>query len=146
MRDDLSRYLKVQLCDPDVAAAYADDRALLELLESLVVRRRELGLSQRAVAKAMGTTQSAVSELERAEADPRISTLQRYARAVGMQVILQARAPQAIVPTITVDVSPRPNSEQTGRASADAAWSAASVGDTAPTSSHAADSSLALAA
>jgi transcriptional regulator with XRE-family HTH domain len=31
----------------------------------------------------MGTTQSAVSELERAEADPRLSTLQRYARSVG---------------------------------------------------------------
>ncbi|MGH8995690.1 MAG: helix-turn-helix domain-containing protein [Acidimicrobiales bacterium] len=52
------------------------------LLRVLIHARRRLGLSQRALAERMGTTQSAVSELERGGQDPRLSTLQRYARGV----------------------------------------------------------------
>jgi transcriptional regulator with XRE-family HTH domain len=36
----------------------------------------------------MRTTQSAISELEKGNTDPRISTLQRYARAVGAHIDL----------------------------------------------------------
>ncbi|MFM7694217.1 MAG: helix-turn-helix domain-containing protein [Actinomycetota bacterium] len=45
--------------------------------------RRERGLSQTQVAAAMGTSQSAVAKLERGESDPRISTVARFAHAVG---------------------------------------------------------------
>jgi transcriptional regulator with XRE-family HTH domain len=48
----------------------------------LVARRRALGLTQATVGRAMGTTQSAVSELE-SGADCRLSTLRRYAAALG---------------------------------------------------------------
>jgi transcriptional regulator with XRE-family HTH domain len=49
---------------------------------ALVARRRALGLTQATVGKAMGTTQSAVSELE-SGGDCRLSTLRRYAAALG---------------------------------------------------------------
>jgi predicted transcriptional regulator len=57
-----------------------------ELIESLVERRRALGLSQTQVAAAMGTSQSAVARLERGDADVRLSTLDRYAAALGQQL------------------------------------------------------------
>ena len=54
-----------------------------ELAESLTTRRLELGLSQTEVAARMGTSQSAVARLESGAADVRLSTLERYAVALG---------------------------------------------------------------
>lgn len=53
------------------------------LVEELASRRVELGLSQTDVAARMGTSQSAVARLESGAADPRLSTLARYAAALG---------------------------------------------------------------
>jgi transcriptional regulator with XRE-family HTH domain len=59
--------------------------------------RGEQGISQAEVASAMGTTQSAVSDLERGATDPRLSTLQRYARAVGCVLHIGIRSPFDVV-------------------------------------------------
>ena len=53
------------------------------LAEELVGRRLALGLSQTEVAARMGTSQSAVARLESGASDIRLSTLERYAAAVG---------------------------------------------------------------
>ena len=53
------------------------------LAEELVSRRLALGLSQTEVAARMGTSQSAVARLEAGASDVRLSTLERYAAAVG---------------------------------------------------------------
>ena len=53
------------------------------LAGALSARRLELGLSQTEVAARMGTSQSAVARLESGEGDLRISTLERYAAALG---------------------------------------------------------------
>jgi predicted transcriptional regulator len=53
------------------------------LVAELVDRRRALGLSQTDVAARMGTSQSAVARLEAAAGDVRLSTIERYAAAVG---------------------------------------------------------------
>ena len=49
----------------------------------LTQRRQELGLSQTEVAARMGTSQSAVARLEARRGDARLSTLERYATALG---------------------------------------------------------------
>jgi predicted transcriptional regulator len=66
-----------------------------ELAATLVELRRESGLSQTQVAARMGTSQSAVARLEAGEADVRLSTLERYAAAVGhhLDVRLGGRVP-----------------------------------------------------
>ena len=51
-------------------------------------KRRELGLSQTEVAARMGTSQSAVARLESGDADVRLSTLERYAAALGWKLQL----------------------------------------------------------
>jgi len=69
--------------DPAFKGLYEADLARGELLFALRDIRRALGLTQTQVAAAMGTSQSAVAKLERAESDPRLSTVARYALAVG---------------------------------------------------------------
>jgi predicted NBD/HSP70 family sugar kinase/DNA-binding XRE family transcriptional regulator len=76
--------------DPAVYAGYEDARQREDLLAALVGARRSR--SQQAVAATMGTTQSAVSDIENGRVDPRLSTLQRYARAVErrLEIVLCA--------------------------------------------------------
>ena len=57
-----------------------------ELLRALAHRREQLGLSQTTVAARMGTSQSSVARLEAGEADARLSTIERFAAAVGHTV------------------------------------------------------------
>lgn len=53
------------------------------LTSELVERRRRLGLSQTEVAARMGTSQSAVARFEAGAGDVRLSTVERYAAALG---------------------------------------------------------------
>lgn len=65
-------------------AEMADRRR--RLVEELAARRRAQGLSQTEVAARMGTSQSAVARLEASAGDLRVSTLERYAAAVGSSI------------------------------------------------------------
>ena len=65
------------------------------LVADLTAQRRSAGLSQTEVAARMGTSQSAVARLETGDADVRVSTLERYAAAIGSQVAWQARTGSA---------------------------------------------------
>jgi transcriptional regulator with XRE-family HTH domain len=62
------------------------------LTDKLVARRLSLGLSQTEVAARMRTSQSAVARLESGDADIRLSTLERYAAALGQELSLSLRA------------------------------------------------------
>src|SRR3954452_6738114 len=62
-----------------------------ELIEELVRVRRDSELSQTEIAAHMGTSQSAVARLESGELDARLSTLERYAAALGRTVDWQIR-------------------------------------------------------
>jgi ribosome-binding protein aMBF1 (putative translation factor) len=62
-----------------VEAALGARRLVRELTE----QRRAMGISQTVVAARMGTSQSALARLESGGSDPRLSTLERYARALG---------------------------------------------------------------
>jgi ribosome-binding protein aMBF1 (putative translation factor) len=57
-----------------------------ELVSLLEGRRVVLGLTQTEVAARMGTSQSAVARLESGDADVRLSTLERYAAAIGHEL------------------------------------------------------------
>jgi hypothetical protein len=62
------------------------------LLADLTARRQAAGLSQTEVAARMRTSQSAVARLEAGEGDVRMSTLERYAAAIGSDITWQVRA------------------------------------------------------
>ena len=57
-----------------------------QIIEDLKQRRKELGLSQEEVAYRMGVSQPDISMIEKGNADPRQSTLRRYANAVSCMI------------------------------------------------------------
>jgi ribosome-binding protein aMBF1 (putative translation factor) len=77
--------------------ADADWEARRALAAALSAKRAEVGLSQTEVAALMGTSQSAVARLESGDADLRLSTLERYAAALGqrLDIRLSVRPPEA---------------------------------------------------
>lgn len=70
---------------PEERESMLDTLAAEELVTRLVELRKELGISQEQVAEAMEVGQSAVSQFENST-EHHLSTLQRYARAVGRQL------------------------------------------------------------
>ena len=87
---ELHELLGLDLDDPEVKAALEDSNAFADLIDCLVSAREKLGLTQTQVAERMSTTQSAVSDFERVGGDPQVSTIQRYARAVGGRLRMMA--------------------------------------------------------
>lgn len=59
------------------------------VVRRLADARHEQGLSQTAVAAQMGTSQSVVARLESGALDMRLSTLQRYAAALGLDLVIE---------------------------------------------------------
>lgn len=57
-----------------------------KLAAELVELRHASGLSQTQLAARMGTSQSAIARLEAGDADLRLSTLERYAAALGREL------------------------------------------------------------
>jgi len=57
-----------------------------ELVALLAAKRDEMGLTQEVVAKRMGTSQPAIARLEAGEVDAKLSTLERFATAVGYRI------------------------------------------------------------
>lgn len=57
-----------------------------KLLRQLAAARERAGISQTLIAARMGTSQSAVARIETGEADVKLSTVDRYASAVGKRL------------------------------------------------------------
>lgn len=57
-----------------------------DLRFELIKLREERGLSQTQIAEMLGVSQQAISQFEQMDADPRMSTIRRYALAVGAMV------------------------------------------------------------
>jgi predicted transcriptional regulator len=64
-----------------------------DLLAELVAQRQAAGLSQTEIAGRMGTSQPAVARLEAGGVDIRLSTLERYAAAVGLRLDVRLGRP-----------------------------------------------------
>lgn len=71
-----------QLVELASQLAEADERLLYELIKA----RKDASLSQRDVALRLGITQPAIAKFERHDSDPRLSTVRRYAVAVGARI------------------------------------------------------------
>lgn len=54
-----------------------------EMKASLIQLRRAANLSQQDIADRLGVSQQAINKIERYDSDPKLSTLRRYANAVG---------------------------------------------------------------
>lgn len=86
-RHDHAAFLMKAASKPSFQAAYDAIALEYSVVDQLLKARTRSGLTQDAVAERMGTTKSAVSRLESARRHaPSLSTLRRYAEAVGHEV------------------------------------------------------------
>ncbi|MBM3267654.1 MAG: helix-turn-helix transcriptional regulator [Candidatus Sericytochromatia bacterium] len=76
-------FRKRLLADPEVQEAYDAQAEGFTLFEQLFEARKRAGLTLEQVAEKMGTKPSAVSRLGSSKHSPSISTLKKYAKAVG---------------------------------------------------------------
>ena len=106
--------------DPEGRAEFDDAILRDQLLIDMIDARGRTKQGQ--VASQMGTTQSAVSDLEKGKSDPRLTTLQRYARAVGRQ--LRVQLGEASGQNLAPDDDPAPGVAQTLRLGEDASLAA----------------------
>ena len=85
--DDLDAFIHERTrANPAFPALVEAARERRRLLRELAAARRQAGLTQTAVAASMGTSEAAVSRLESGEVDPKVSTVERYAVALGKRV------------------------------------------------------------
>lgn len=87
VRHDHKAFVARARARPGFNRAYDELAFEYHVITELLTARTRAGLTQQAVAEKMGTTTSAVSRLESAgRHSPSISTLRRYAQAVGCEV------------------------------------------------------------
>lgn len=74
--------------DPEFAEGYEEGYQEFKLGVMLKLAREQAGLTQEQVAKKLRTKKSAISRIEQHTKDIRLSTLHKYAKALGKQVRL----------------------------------------------------------
>lgn len=98
--DDLASYVADRIAtDPGFKGTLEDAEEARRLIDSLIALRKQSQLSQVEVARRMGVRQPTVSGFEKEPNDPRLSTLQRYARAVDARLCLTLDVPTASTPS-----------------------------------------------
>ncbi len=96
---DQGRFLEKAAKRRGFKEAYAALEAEYVLAHELLSARTRAGLTQEAVAQRMGTTKSAISRLEAAgKSPPSVSSLQRYAAAVGCTLKIELVPTKAALP------------------------------------------------
>ncbi|MEI6757543.1 MAG: helix-turn-helix transcriptional regulator [Chlorobium sp.] len=80
-------YLREALKDEEFRREYEALEPTYALVRELLLARQHSGMTQEAVARKIGTTKSAISRLESGgKHAPSISTLRKYAEAVGCEL------------------------------------------------------------
>ena len=82
---------------PEFAESFERGYDAFRLGMHLQLAREDAGMTQEQVAERMGTKKSAISRIENNAGDLRLSTLQRYAEAVGRRLILELGDPKDAV-------------------------------------------------
>ena len=83
---ELDSMLKRKLQNPEFRAAYdAEDKRIALALQIIKLRERR-GMTQADLAKAIGTRQANVSRLERFDSNLTLDTLEKVARALGVNL------------------------------------------------------------
>jgi transcriptional regulator with XRE-family HTH domain len=92
---DLTRYTRSRASrDPEFAEGLESGYADFKIGALLRQAREEAGLTQEEVAQRLATKKSAISRIENSAGTIRLSTLERYARALGRHLSLELRPPR----------------------------------------------------
>jgi len=90
--EQLAEMLGIDLSSPEMVRADFLAHGDMNLLTELVKVRKERDLRQKDVAQLMGVSQPSVAQFEASGSNPRLSTIRRYAMAVGALIRHQVEA------------------------------------------------------
>jgi len=88
-KDDLEKFLEVQLRDPEFKEEYEKLEPLYALIKEEIKLRNKKGLSQKELAERMGTSQSAIARFERGNINPTLEFVSRLAKALDTKLDLR---------------------------------------------------------
>lgn len=80
--DVLARALK----DPEVKKGYDALELEFSIIEQVIKKRLEKGLSQKQLAEKIGTKQSAIARLEGGTSNPSVAFLEKVSKALGSKL------------------------------------------------------------
>jgi ribosome-binding protein aMBF1 (putative translation factor) len=86
---DWQRTKKELLKDVKVKAAYETLGPEFAVIGEIIKARVEKGMTQKELAKKMGTKQSVISRLERGNGNPSLKFLQRLAQALELRLMIR---------------------------------------------------------
>ena len=90
MGDDLERFIEKKKAEsPEFAENFEEGYLNFKIGVILRQAREDLGITQQEVANKLNTTKSVISRMENHADDIRLSTLRKYARALGRKVKLE---------------------------------------------------------
>ncbi|MHB8092872.1 MAG: helix-turn-helix transcriptional regulator [Syntrophales bacterium] len=82
--------LQEDMKDPEFKTHYQEERQALKLAMKIAELRDQKGLSQKDLAKLMGTSQQAISRIESGEYEGfTLKTLEKIAEATGMRIKIE---------------------------------------------------------
>lgn len=88
--DDLDRWIEKRKKESkEFAEGFDEGYENFKIGVLFKVSREQAGLTQEEVARRLGTKKSAISRIENHAEDIRLSTLKRYAKALGKKVSLE---------------------------------------------------------
>lgn len=93
MSDKLDELLGIDRTDPDQIRAINLMENDHNMMNAIVAHREASGTTREEVAEAMGVSVKAVKIIEGLNMDPRLSTLRRYAHAVGVELRTEVITP-----------------------------------------------------
>lgn len=97
--DDLDKYIaEREARDPEFAKARKELRPQYEFRRAMIGARLAAGLTQKELAQAMGTTQSAIARLESGNQMPTLDTLFKLAAALGVDFTITPDEPLKVNP------------------------------------------------
>jgi len=91
MSTDFDKFEAKLLSKPEIRKEYEALNPKYAVIHELIQRRNELHISQRDLAKKIGTRQPAISRLEAGDYNARIETLIKVADALGLQFSLSPK-------------------------------------------------------
>lgn len=92
---DLTKYARSRAArDPEFADGLETGYTDFKVGALLRQAREKAGLTQEQVAERLATKKSSISRIENSAGSIRLSTLERYARAIGWDLSLDLRPPQ----------------------------------------------------
>jgi ribosome-binding protein aMBF1 (putative translation factor) len=87
----ISKLKKQILSDPRVKRLYDEMQPEYDLIDKIISKRIEKNLSQKDLAKKIGTGQSAISRLESGNSNPSLKFIQKVAKALDTKIVISVQ-------------------------------------------------------